>query len=258
MSLLSSGGAIAFNTVREALRNRLMYAIFAVSVLVTLGSVVISMLSYVEGTRIMQDFAFATMRMFTVGTAILLGINLLHHEVERRTLYTILSRPLSRTTFLLGKYAGLVATTWLMLLCMAVVFGAVSLAAGAPLHMGHVAATAMLAVEMAVVVSIAILFSSFTTPMLASLFTISIYAVGHLTQNLAALANASEDPFVRQLGSGLYQVLPDLALYDLSLQAVHGLAIPAGDLGWPVLYAVAYASVLLLAASGLFARRDLR
>ena len=256
--MLSSVGAIAFNTVREALRNRLMYAIFAVSVLVTFVSVVISTLSYVEGTRIMQDFAFATMRMFTVGTAILLGINLLHREVERRTLYTILSRPLSRTTFLLGTYAGLVATTWLMLLFMAAVFGAVSLAAGAPLHMGHVAATGMLAVEMAIVVSIAILFSSFTTPMLASLFTISIYVVGHLSQNLARLSNGSEDPFVRQFGSGLYRVLPDLELYDLSLQAVHGLAIPASDLGWPVLYAVGYASVLLLAASALFARRDLR
>jgi len=253
-----SGVAIASNTVREALRNRLMYAIFAVSVLVTLGSVAISTLSYVEGTRIMQDFAFATMRMFTVGTAILLGINLLHREVERRTLYTILSRPLSRTTFLVGKYAGLVATTWLMLLCMAAVFGAVSWAAGAPLHLGHMAAVGMLAVEMSIVVGIAILFSSFTTPMLASLFTISLYAVGHLSQNLLRLANASEDPWVRELGTGLYRVLPDLQIYDLSIEAVHGLAIPGAALAWSVLYALMYASLLLLGASVLFSRRDLR
>jgi ABC-type transport system involved in multi-copper enzyme maturation permease subunit len=206
----------------------------------------------------MQDLAFATMRMFTVGTAILLGINLLHREVERRTLYTILSRPMSRTVFLCGKYLGLVATTWLMLLCMAVVFGAVSLAAGAPLHMGHVAAVSMLAVEMWIVVSVAILFSSFTTPMLASLFTIATYAVGHLSQSLLSLANSSGDSSVRQLGGWLYQVLPDLGRYDLSIEAVHGLAIPAGALGWPVLYAVLYSSVLLAFASGLFSRRDLR
>ena len=253
-----SGVAIASNTVREALRNRLMYAIFAVSVLVTLGSVAISTLSYVEGTRIMQDFAFATMRMFTVGTAILLGINLLHREVERRTLYTILSRPLSRTTFLVGKYAGLVATTWLMLLCMAAVFGAVSWAAGAPLHLGHMAAVGMLAVEMSIVVGIAILFSSFTTPMLASLFTISLYAVGHLSQNLLRLASASEDPWARELGTWLYRVLPDLQIYDLSIEAVHGLAIPGAALAWSVLYALMYASLLLLGASVLFSRRDLR
>ena len=258
MSAGVSGAAIAGNTVREALRNRLMYAIFAVSTLVTLASVAISTLSYVEGTRIMQDFAFATMRMFTVGTAILLGINLLHREVERRTLYTILSRPLSRTTFLLGKYAGLVATTWLMLLCMAIVFGAVSWSAGATLHLGHVAAVTMLAVEMSIVVGIAILFSSFTTPMLASLFTISFYAVGHLSQNLLRLTSATDDPAVREIGTWLYRVLPDLQIYDLSIEAVHGLAIPAADLGWPVLYALAYASLLLLLASALFSSRDLR
>ena len=198
------------------------------------------------------------MRMFTVGTAIFLGINLLHREVERRTLYTILSRPLSRTVFLLGKYFGLVATTWLMLLCMAAVFGAVSMAAGAPLHMGHFAAVSLLAVEMWILVGVAILFSSFTTPMLASLFTISIYAMGHLSQNLLELANASADPAVQRVGGWLHQLLPDLARYDLSIEAVHGLAIPAAAWGWPALYAVLYSSLLLLFASALFGRRDLR
>ena len=255
---ISRVGTIAANTLREALRDKLMYAIFAVSVLMTFASVVISTLSYVEGTRIMQDLAFATMRVFTAGIAILIGINLLHREVERRTLYTILSRPISRSEFLLGKYVGLVAITWLMLFCMGLVFGGVSLAAGAPVHLGHVTATAMLGVEMVIVVAVAILFSSFTTPMLASLFTVGIYLVGHLTQNLYHLSIASGDEGMGRVGLWLYRVLPDLELYNFSIQAVHGLAIPAGDIWLPVAYAVGYASVLLLAASWLFDRRDLR
>jgi len=249
---------IGANTVREAVRDKLMYAIFAVSVLITLGCVVLSTLSYVEGTRIMQDLALTTMRLFCAATAILIGINLLHREVERRTIYMILSKPITRSEFLLGKYAGLVATTWLMLLCMGLVFAGVSLAAGAPIHPGHAAAVAMLGVEMVIVVAVAILFSSFTTPMLAALYTVGIYVVGHLTQNLYRLATASGDGGVGQVGVWLYRVLPDLELYDLSIQAVHGLPIPAGDIWFPVAYAAGYASVLLLAASLLFERRDLR
>jgi len=258
MNPLARIQTIAMNTLREALRDKLMYAIFAVSVLMTFACVVISTLSYVEGTRIMQDLAFTTMRLFCVATAILIGINLLHREVDRRTIYTILSKPISRAEFLLGKYVGLVATTWLMLACMGTVFAGVSLAAGAPVHAGHVAATAMLGVEMVVIVGVAILFSSFTTPMLAALFTTGIYVVGHLTQNLYHLSAASADPGMQRLGIWLYRVLPDLELYNLSLQAVHGLPIPAGEIWLPVAYALGYASLLLVAASWLFERRDLR
>jgi ABC-type transport system involved in multi-copper enzyme maturation permease subunit len=206
----------------------------------------------------MQDLAFTSMRVFCAATGILIGINLLHREVERRTIYTILSKPITRAEFLLGKYAGLVATTWLMLLCMGLVFGGVSLAAGAPVHPGHVAATAMLGVEMIIVVAVAILFSSFTTPMLAALFTVGIYVVGHLTQNLYHLSIAAGEQGAGQIGVWLYRVLPDLELYDLSIQAVHGLPIPAADIWLPVAYAAGYASVLLLVASLLFERRDLR
>ena len=258
MMMFSRVFTIAANTLREALRDKLMYAVFAVSVLMTFASVAISTLSYVEGTRIMQDLGFATMRLFCAGTAILLGINLLHREVERRTIYTILSKPISRAEFLVGKYLGLVATTWLMLASLALVFGGVSLLAGAPVHAGHLAATAMLGVEMVIVVAIAILFSSFTTPMLASLFTVGIYVVGHLTQNLYFLSQQSGDVEAARLGMWLYRLLPDLELYNLSIEAVHGLAIPAAAIWWPVAYAVGYASVLLFAASWLFERRDLR
>ena len=258
MTALMRIHTIASNTLREAVRDKLMYAIFAVSVLMTFACVVVSTLSYVEGTRIMQDLALATMRLFCAGTAILLGINLLHREVDRRTIHTILSKPISRAEFLLGKYAGLVATTWMMLLCMGVVFGLVSSAAGAPVHAGHVAAVAMLGVEMVIVVAVAILFSSFTTPMLAALFTIGVYVVGHLTQNLYHLSVATADEGIGRVGVWIYRVLPDLELYNLSIQAVHGLPVPAADIWLPVAYAVGYSSVLLFAASWLFERRDMR
>lgn len=249
---------IAHNTIREAIRHKLLYAVLVVSVLMIFASVLISTLSYVEGTRIMQDFGFAVIRIFSAATAVFIGINLLHSEVDRRTIYTILSKPISRVEFLLGKYAGLVLTTWLMLAALGALFLGVSLLSGAPVHAGHAAALWLIAVELTIVVAVATLFSSFTTPMLAALFTSGIYVAGHLTQNLYHLARTSDDPGVQQLGLWLYRLLPDLELYNLTVQAVHGLAIPAPEIWLPVAYAATYSALLLIAASALFAKRDLR
>ena len=249
---------IAHNTIREAIRHKLLYAVLVVSVLMIFASVLISTLSYVEGTRIMQDFGFAVIRLFSAATAIFIGINLLHSEVDRRTIYTILSKPISRVEFLLGKYAGLVLTTWIMLAALAAIFLGVSLLAGAPVHAGPAAARWLIAVELTIVVAAATLFSSFTTPMLAALFTSGLYVAGHLTQNLYHLSMAADDPGVRRVGVWIYRVLPDLELYNVTVQAVHGLAIPAVEIWAPVAYAACYSALLLLAASALFARRDLR
>lgn len=249
---------IATNTIREAVRNKLLYAILIVTIVMILASVAISTLSYVEGTRIMQDFGFAVIRLFSAATAIFIGISLLHKEVDRRTIYTILSKPISRVEFLLGKYAGLVLTTWMLVASMGVIFGGVSLLAGAPVHAGHLAALWLIAVEMTILVAVATLCSSFTTPMLAALFTTGIYVLGHLSQNLYHFASLAKDDGIRQLGMFLYAVLPDLELFNLSVQAVHGLAISGFEIWGPVAYAALYTALLLCGAGFLFARRDLR
>jgi len=249
---------IALNTLREAVRNKLLYAVLAVAVVMIVMSVVVSTLSYVEGTRIMQDMALASIRIFAAGTAIFLGINLLHREVDRRTIYTILSKPISRTEFILGKYFGLVLTVWLLLACMSAAFVGISLLAGAPVHAGHAAALALMGVEMWIVVAVATLFSSFTTPILASLFTTGVYVLGHLTQNLYLLARSSTHVGTGWFADTIYRVLPDLEVFNLSIEAVHGLPIPAGEIWWPVAYALVYASLLLVATSLTFSRRDLR
>ena len=258
MKSLSRMATIAGNTIREAVRNKLLYAVLVVTVVMIFASVLISTLSYVEGTRIMQDFGFAVIRLFSAATAIFIGIHLLHKEVDRRTIYTILSKPISRVEFLLGKYAGLLATTWILVASMGVILGAVSWLSGAPVHAGHFAALGLIGIEMMILVAVATLFSSFTTPMLAALFTSGVYVVGHLSQNLYQLAQGADDALVRQVGFVLYRVLPDLELFNLTTQAVHGLAIPALEIWGPVAYAALYSAVLLSGAGFLFARRDLR
>ncbi len=258
MSRLVPIATIAVNTLREALRSRLLYTLFVFAVLIILAGVVLGNLSYVESERILQDIGLAAIRLSSVAVAIFLGVGLLHREVDRRTVYTILSKPLSRAQFLLGKYAGLLITLWLQLAIMVGVFAAVSLLTGARFGSVHAAAFFLTAVELAVVAAIATLFSSFTTPMLASYFSVGIWAVGHLTRNLRDLGSRAESAWVRSLTSWLHRLLPDLESLNLSSAAAHGLAISAADVWLPLFYGCGYALLLLLVGIAIFERRDFR
>lgn len=258
MSALVRIGTIASNTVREAIRHRVLYTLLFFAILLIGTGVLVSTLSYVERERILQNVGFAAIRLFGIAIAIFVGIGLIHREVDRRTIYTILSKPLSRSEFLLGKYFGLVATLWLQLAIMSAAFLAFSAVAGAPVGAGHAAALALVGVELALVVAVATLFSAFTTPMLASLFATGIVAIGHLSRDLRELGLQSQIDAVRWVTAVLHRVLPDLRSFDLGSQVVHQLPITASDVVFPVAYAAGYATVLLVAASWIFERRDFR
>lgn len=250
--------AIAHNTLREAVRSRVLYALLFFAIALIGTGVLLSALSYVERERILQDVGLAAVRVFSVMIAVFVGIGLLHREVERRTVYTILSKPISRGEFLLGKYFGLVATLWIQIAVMALCFSLVSLLAGAPLSATHAAAFAMIGVEMAVVVALAVLFSSFTTPMLAAFFSGGMVLIGYASRDLRGLGAQSELPSLHLMTEGLYRLLPDLEAFDLSAHATHALPIAASDLFLPLAYGVGYVILLLMAATWIFERRDFR
>lgn len=251
-------GAIATNTIREAIRNKLLYTLLFFAIALIGTGVLVSSLSYVEGERILQDVGLAAIRLMSVGIGVFVGVGLIHGEVERRTIYTILSKPVSRVEFLLGKYVGLVVTTWLMLGVMGVAFAGVSLGYGAPLDAGHLTAFGLIAMELVVMVAIATLFSSFTTPMLASLFTVGVYVLGHLSRDLRQLGLQAQMDALKPIASFLFEVLPDLESFNVTTEAVHQLPIATSEVAWAVLYGLGYATGLLVFASYLFSRRDFR
>ncbi len=249
---------IAVNTVREAIRNKLLYTLLFFAVLVIGTAVFIASLSYVEGERIIQDIGLASIRLFSVGIAIFVGIGLIHGEVERRTIYTILSKPVSRTEFLLGKFLGLLLTVWLQLVAMTLAFFVVVVSTGSTVDSGHASALLMTAFELMVVVAIATLFSAFTTPMLAALFTLGIWATGHLSRDLLQLGQQSDQEAIKHVAGWLYRILPDLEMFNLTIQAAHGLPIAPEEIWLPILYALGYATIMLFMASFIFQRRDLK
>ena len=165
---------------------------------------------------------------------------------------------MTRGVFLLGKFAGLTLTVWLLLITMGAAFALVSLGAGAILDAGHLKALFLIGVELMLIVAIATLFSSFTTPMLSALFTLGLYVLGHLSQDLHALGQHADLELVARTASVIYQVLPDLERFNLSIQAVHNLPIPAAQIGYATLYGCLYSAGLLIFAIMLFQRRDFK
>jgi ABC-type transport system involved in multi-copper enzyme maturation permease subunit len=250
--------AIAANTVREAVRNRVLYVLVFFALVMIGTSALLATLSYVERERILQDVGLGAIRFFGAAIAIFMGVGLIHREVERRTIYTILSKPVTRAQFLAGKYLGLVATLWLQLAIMVAAFVLASLASGAPLGSGHAIALVLIALELAVVVAFATLFSSFATPFLAACYSLGLYLVGHLTRDLRGLGASSDSELVQQVTTWIHRVFPDLAALNRSIEAVHGLPIPLTEAGWALLAGVAWCLGFLLVAVLVFERRDFR
>ena len=250
--------ALAANTFREAIRNKLLYTLLGFSIAMIGAGVLLSTLSYVEVDEILQDMGMAAIRLFSSGIAIFVGIGLIHDEVERRTIFTILSKPVSRGEFLVGKWAGLTFTVWLQLVLMAVAFALVSWLAGAPLTVDHAVAIALIGFELMVLVALATFFSSFTTTMLSAFFSGGLWLIGHLSRDLYLLGQQSDQASVTRIASALYAVLPDFEVFNKSLEAVHGLPIHGFEIGFALLYAVGYSGLILVLAATVFRRRDLK
>lgn len=250
--------AIAENTVRDAVRNKVLYILLFFALVLIGTSVLLATLSYVERERILQDVGLASIRLFGAAIAIFIGVSLVHREVDRRTIYTILSKPVSRVDFLVGKYLGLVATLWLQVAVMTACFVSVSLLTGAPLGSGHAVAIGLAAIELAVLVAVATLFSSFATPFLAACYSVGLYLVGHVTRDLRALGSTVELEGVKSLTVWLHRLLPDLESFNWTVEAVHGLPILASEVLWASVMGVAWCVAFLTMAAMVFERRDFR
>ncbi len=249
---------LAANTLREAIRNKLLYTLLGFGILMIGSGVLVSTLSYVEVHEILQDVGLAAIRLFSAGIAIFVGIGLIHGEVDRRTIFTILSKPVSRTEFLVGKFVGLTMTVWLQLALMALAFAFVSWGVGAPLGAGHGIAIALIGLELMVLVAIATLFSAFTTPMLAALFTVGLWTIGHLSRQLQALGQQSDVESVSSISTWIFRLMPDFEVFNKTLEAVHGLPIEGGEVAMAFVYAIGYMIVTLTLGSMVFNRRDFK
>jgi ABC-type transport system involved in multi-copper enzyme maturation permease subunit len=246
---------IARNTFKEVLRDKVFYNLFVFALLMIGSALLLGTLTIGEQSKIIKDIGLASIDLFGVLIAIFVGVGLISKEIEKRTIYTIIAKPVHRYQFLLGRFAGLVFTMWVNTAVMLVAFCVILVVGGTSPDSGLMKAVGLMTVAQLIVLSAAIFFSTFTTPTLSGIFTLALYVIGELTPDLKTLSEKLSG-VSRGLLSGSYYLLPNLALFNVKGEAVHGVPITAGYMLTAIGYGVSYAAVVLLLSCFVFQRRD--
>ena len=252
---MSALAAIALNTFREAIRDRVLYLILAFGVLLIGVSRFISLLTVGSETKIVKDLGLSAILLFGLLTAVFVGVSLVFKEIERRTVLTLLAQPVRRWQFVCGKYAGLLLVLGASVLVTGgAVMLAVSLKHEAPWALAP--AILLIFVELAVIAAFAMLFSSFTNPILASIGTVAVYVVGHVSWSFDLLKKRLVGGFASTLCDVLHAILPNFDRLDVKAAAVHGLPIAPGYVVSAAAYGVFYALAVISLACLVFERRE--
>lgn len=247
---------IALNTFRENLRDKILYNLLLFALLLIGMSALLGTLTIAEQEKIVSDMGLAAINLVGVLIAIFVGVGLVSKEIDRRTVYTIMARPISRGQFILGKYLGLALTLLVNLLVMGVVFLATLWMHGTSISPALLQALQLIFVELLLMTALALFFSTFTSTTLSATLTLALYVVGHLTPDLQGIAEKSENPWLRRVMAGLYYLCPNLESLNIKGVAAAGVGVSLSYQAMASLYGLLYAALLLTAACLVFQRRD--
>ncbi|HAN32469.1 MAG TPA: hypothetical protein DCQ06_12810 [Myxococcales bacterium] len=255
--------AVMSNTLRETGRTRAFYGVLIVAMLLLFGSVILSDLALVnQKARLVQDFGLFTIPLVTILTGVLLGVVLLQKEIEKKTLYAILPKPIRRGEFLLGKYLGLCTLLLLEMLVLALCWFAVLALRGGEISAPIFSALLLSYVEVMLITAIATFFSSLSSPLLSGILTLGMFIIGRISYIIVDLMNASKGVFaevaaMRWLGRGIMVVVPDLSAFNISDELLLGWPVTPEYLLHSIGYGLSYSAIFLVLGLLVFERRDL-
>jgi len=253
---LSQIWTLARNTFRENLRDKILYNLLFFAVFLIGISIVLADLSIMEHRKIVTDIGLASINLVGVMIAIFVGIGLVSKEIERRTAYVILAKPISRARFILGKYLGLLLTLGVNVGIMWLVFLGTLQVYQAPVHLGLFQALLLMFVELALVTAVALFFSTFTSATLSAIFTLGLYVIGHLTADLRAIVAKTADQALMLGVNVLYYLCPNLELLNMKGPAGAGQTEPLAYVAYASAYGLVYATLVLAIACVVFERRN--
>lgn len=255
--------AIALNTFREAARIRVLYGILVLVVGANLLAIVLGEMSIHEQARVARDIGLAGISLFGSLTAIFLGVVLLYGEVQRRTIYTIISKPLARWEFVVGKYLGMALVLTVLVALFTAAMVALLTSQGVAVT-GAVGKAVFLAwCEVLTVAAIAVFFSAFSSPFLSGIFALALFGIGRVTPDLRAAARGADAPWIRAVADATLQIVPDLHLFAISGRTVDGetVSVHRDFVGWDYVataagHGLVWIAALLVLACVIFQRRD--
>jgi len=248
--------AIVLNTFKEAARNRIFYLLIAFGILFALSSRLVSLLTIGDTVKVLKDIGLAVINFFSVLVAVFTGINLVYKEIDKKTIYNLLSKPISREQFIIGKFLGLALTVLAALAAMALVFFLFLLLTTGSFDAPILLYFLMLYFELLIIIAISLLFSSFSTPILSSIFTLSLYLIGHVLWTYNEFKYKLTEPAGRYLSDVLYYILPNLEKFNIKNAVVMKIPVAGDQILNAMLYALAYILSVLALSIAIFRRRE--
>ncbi|HEV7700519.1 MAG TPA: ABC transporter permease subunit [Pyrinomonadaceae bacterium] len=250
---------IARNAFREAVRDRVLYNLILFVLLITAGAIFLGELTAGQEARVIVDLGLSSMLIFGTFISIFVGVSLVWKEIEKKTVYSIFSKPVNRGEFIIGKYLGLCAT---LLVNVAVMALGVTLAeayvGGTQYFLPIWAAAVLIFLELTVTTAVAIMFSSFSTPALSALLTFFIFLIGHFSSSLRDLAEGMGSRSAIVFFNAVYYALPNLAHFSFIANTANGQTAPLSFIGSSALYALAFDAILIGITVVIFSRRNFK
>ena len=248
--------AVASNTFRETVRERVLYNLVFFAILMTLSGLLLGELSIRQDEKILKDIGLAAMELFGTLIAIFIGVGLVAKEIERRSLHALLAKPLSRDEFFLGKFVGLGVTLLVNVTLMSAGLALTLLATGRGVDPRLLAAIYPIYLGLLLVVALAVLFSTLTSTVMAAVFTVGVVVAGHFSDVIRAIKDVRPDVPSWAIAL-LYYALPNFRNFDFKDKVAHGDPVALAPLGWVTAYAAAYIGIVLLAGLTAFRSREL-
>ena len=262
---------IAWQVFRESVRDKVLYNLVLFAVLLIAASYLIGQLTAGQDVKIIKDLGLAATQLFGLFIAVFIGIGLVSKEVERRSIFSLLAKPVRRYELILGKYAGLMLTLAVNIAVMAAALYAVlgymswveteefrqSWEAPAT-DPAMLSAFFLIFAQLLLVTAIALFFSTFSSPILSAVLTFGLFVVGHFNADLRNFENVVDSRAAAYLARALYYLLPNLEPFDVRAAVVHAQPVSLGYVALTTGYAAVYVVALLLAASFIFSRRDFK
>ncbi len=251
--------AIARNTFREAVRDRILYNLVVFVLLIIACAIILGDLTDGQEARTIVNIGLNAMLLFGTFIAIFVGVGLVSKEIEKRTVYAIFSKPVGRGEFIIGKYLGLCLT---ILVNVAIMGLGVSLAllyvGGTVLAVSIWGSIFLIFLELVILTAVAILFSSFSSPSLSALLTFFVFIIGHMSGSLRDLAANLGSRSATIFFEIIYYLLPNLAHFSFRTEAANGMSPTPQMLGGAFLYAIIYVIILLAITILIFSRRNFK
>lgn len=248
---------IAKNTFKETARDKILHTSFFVVIAIILFSLFVASISLDQSTRMVLDFGLTAIYALQIFVAIFIGSMLIYKEVEQKTFYLLLPKPITRTEIIVGKCLGLTATTILVTLLSTCALFIILLIQGGDTYFFPVLLSVFLStLEAVLLILISIFFSSITTPILAAISTLAFFFIGHGGEIFRFIFTTTKSPAIEMITSVAYYILPNLEKFNIRNDIIYGTIPSPAMIAVAVLYGITYALLLLVITQIVFKKKD--